>query len=261
MKRLFFIMLVFAFLLTGCTKSESDNIIKADNITIFYGVSSYAMFGADQSVIDDLLNRFNSLSFEKTTDEMDLVSAFHVNFSYNGNSVKRFWVDKNGIFWLDSETQCYKISSGSFDYQHLKAIYEDSKNIPAGTALPDIKHEKITDEDIKITSQKEISKSNLLIMIDNITQSTQEKPNLALSSNPYDYIDAHRDTFNCLVAGGQSTVTIFVDVLKNSTEYGLDKYIMAAVCAEITGIGNGNDETWASAEEWLKLYAERDEDS
>jgi hypothetical protein len=110
-------------------------------------------------------------------------------------------------------------------------------------------------------SQKEISRSDLLIMIDDMTKPTQEKPNLALSSNPYDYIDSHRDTFDRLVAGGQSTVTIFVDVLKNSNEFGLDKYIMAAVCAEITGIGSGSDKTWASAKEWLKLYDERDGDS
>jgi len=127
LKRVFFIMLAVALLLTGCAKPESNNLIKADNITIFYGVSSYAMFSADQSVIDDLLNQFNSLSFEKTTEEMDLTSAFHVNFSYNGNGVKSFWVDKNGVFWLDGETQCYKVSSGSFDYQHLKAIYNDSR--------------------------------------------------------------------------------------------------------------------------------------
>jgi hypothetical protein len=236
-------------------------MIEADDIAIFYGVSSYAMFSTDQSIIDDLLNQFNALSFEKTTDKMDLFTAFHVNFSYNGKGVKSFRVDKNGVFWLDGETQCYKISSGSFDYQHLKAIYEDSKNTPVETALPVIKLEKISNEGIDLTSQKEISKNNLLIMIENITKSTQEKPNLALSNNPYDYIDAHRDIYDRLVAGGQSTVTIFVDVLKNSTEFGLDKYIMAAVCAEITGVGNGNDKTWASAEEWLKLYNERDEDS
>lgn len=250
MKRIFFIMLAVALLLTGCAKPESINRIKADNITIGYGFSSYAMFGADQAIIDDLLNQFNSLSFEKNTEEIDLQSTFHVNFSCNGKGVKSFWVDKNGVFWLDGKTQCYKVSSGSFDYHHLKAIYEDSKNIPAGTALPVI---YITQQnDIKV-----LLKNELLIMIDKMTKSTQEKPNLALSSNPYDYIDAHRDTFNRLVAGGQSTVNIFVDDLKNSAEFGLDKYIMAAVCAEITGIGNGKDKTWSSAKEWLELYDER----
>ncbi|MHB8072339.1 hypothetical protein [Desulfosporosinus fructosivorans] len=133
MRRVFVIMLCVALLLTGCVKPESNNLLKADNLTIFYGVSSYAMFGADQAVIDDLLNQFSSLNFEKTTDKMDLASAFHVNFSYRGNYAKTFWVDKNAVFWLDGETQGYKISSGSFDYQHLKAIYEDSKKIPVGT--------------------------------------------------------------------------------------------------------------------------------
>jgi hypothetical protein len=120
-------MLAIAILLAGCAKPESSNIIKADNITIVYGVSSYAMFGAEQSVIDDLLVRFTSLSFEKTTEELDLMSALHVNFSYNGKGVKSFWVDKNGVFWLDGETQCYKVSSGSFDYQYLKTVYDESK--------------------------------------------------------------------------------------------------------------------------------------
>ena len=120
-------MLTVALLLTGCTKPESSNMIKADNITIGFAVSSYLMFGADQEVIDDLLTRFNALSFEKTTAELDFMSAFHVNFSLNDKGVKSFWVDKNGVFWLDGKTQCYKVSSGSFDYHDLKAIYEDSR--------------------------------------------------------------------------------------------------------------------------------------
>lgn len=142
MKRVLLIMLAFALLLSGCAKPRSNDPIEADNITIFYGVSSYAMFSTDKSIIDDLLNRFNSLSFEKTAEEMELFSAFHVNFSYDGKGVKSFRVDKNGVFWLDGETQCYKISSGSFDYQHLKAIYEDSKNTPKVTTPPVIKGER-----------------------------------------------------------------------------------------------------------------------
>lgn len=261
MKKTFSIMLAIALLLTGCAKPANNNSIKADHITIVYGVSSYAMFGADQGVIDDLLHRFNSLSFEKTTDQMDLGSAFHVNFSYSGNGVKSFWVDKNGVFWINGETQCYQTSSGSFDYEHLKAIYENSKNIKTGTTLPFMKPGKISYQDIDITLHKEIWKDQLLMMIDKMTKSTKEKPNLVLSSNPYDYIDAHRDTFNRLVAGGQNTMTIFVDILKDSTEFGLDKYLMAAVCAEITGIGNGKNKTWISAKEWLEIYEEQEGNS
>lgn len=143
MKKVFFILLAFALLLTGCVKPEGNNLQKADNITIFYSCSSYAMFGADQVVIDDLFNQFNSLEFEKTTDEIDLGSAFTVNFSGSWNGSKTFWVDKDGVFWLDGETQCYRISSGSFDYLYLKAIYEDSKSIPVGlrnSAMAKINH-------------------------------------------------------------------------------------------------------------------------
>ena len=142
MKRVFFVTMAVALLLSGCAKPEDNDIIEADDISIFYGVSSYAMFSTDKSIIDDLLNRFSSLSFEKTTDKMELLNAFHVNFSCNGKGVKSFRVDKNGVFWLDGETQCYKISSGSFDYQHLKSIYENSKNTPKVTTSPVIKGER-----------------------------------------------------------------------------------------------------------------------
>ncbi len=128
LKRLFIIMLSLCFLMAACSHQENNNNkMQADDILVFYGVSSYAMFGAKQEVINDLLNQFSTLSFKKTEDKMDVASAFNLIFSYKGKEVKRFWVDKNGVFWLDGNTECYKISSGSFDYLNLKTIYEDSK--------------------------------------------------------------------------------------------------------------------------------------
>jgi hypothetical protein len=237
------LVLIFLFtILTLCGRQNAEEIDSKKEITIFYGVSSYAMFGAEQTVIDDLLGQFNSLTFEKTNEDLDLFSSFHVSISNSESDIKRFWVDKNGIFWLNGETQSYKISSGSFDYEHLKAIYEDSKKQKKEKTQPDVQ------------SEKDFNKDELLNMVNSMEKPTPEKPNLMLSSNPYDYINAHRDTYNLLVAGEKKTVTIFVDILKNSTEYGLDKYIMAAVCAEITDIGNGENKTWASAKEWLELY-------
>jgi hypothetical protein len=127
MKRIFAVLLAFIFLLPGCAKKNNTNIPTPDDIVIGYGISSYAMFGAEQTVIDDLFERLNSLTFEKTSDEIDLMSTIMVNFSAKGKSIKRFGVDKNCIFWLDGETQCYKIKSGSFDYEYLKKIYVDSQ--------------------------------------------------------------------------------------------------------------------------------------
>ncbi len=256
MKRVFFSVLVAALLLAGCANPDSS-IIKADNISIFYGYSSYAMFGAEPKVIDDLLDSFSSLSFDKTTEEMDLASAFHVSFYSNNKNIKSFWVDRNGVFWLNGETQCYKVSSGLFDYEHLKEVYQNSKNATIPPKLPSLNYGTNSNEGLNKTPDKEVLKRQLLDMIGKMTEPTQENPFLAFSSNPYDYIEAHKDTYNSLIKGGQSTVEVFVDVLKNSTEFGLDKYIMAAVCAEITGIGNDTDKTWGTAKEWLELYEER----
>jgi len=127
-------MLIFFLLLTGCTPI-SNNRLKVDNVTIGYGFSSYAMFGADQRIVDNLLSHFNSLSFERTSQQMDPATAFHVYFSYKGKGVKSFWVDKYGVFWLDGKTECFKVSSGGLNYQYLKAVYEDSQNISARQAV------------------------------------------------------------------------------------------------------------------------------
>ena len=251
--------MVIAILLTGCASPAENNRLKADNISIGYGFSSYAMFGADQEIIDDLLDRFSSLSFEKTTDELNLESAFNVSFYYHSKGIRNFWVDKNGVFWLNGETQCYKISAGSFDYDHLKAVYEGSKNTKIEITQPVWKYE-IVPYKAKESLQRENYKKEILKMIDEMTQSTTDKPFLSTSSNPYDYIDAHKDTFNSLIGDGQFALDVFTGILRNSTEFGLDKYIMATVCAEISGIGNGRDKTWASAKEWLELYDQMEVD-
>ena len=134
MKRVFLIMLILFLLLTGCTTPNSHNKLKADHVTIGYGFSSYAMFGADQRIVDNLLSHFNSLSFERTAKQIDLSTAFHVYLSYKGKSVKSFWADKNGVFWLDGKKKCFEVSSGDLNYEYLKAVYGDSKNISARQA-------------------------------------------------------------------------------------------------------------------------------
>jgi hypothetical protein len=127
MKRVYMFLFVVIFLFAGCSKQNNINTKSVDNISIFYGVSSYAMFGAEQTIIDDLYERFNSLTFEKTSEEINFMSAFMVSFYAEGENVKKFFVDKNGVFRLDGGTQCYKIKSGTFDYGYLKEIYTESK--------------------------------------------------------------------------------------------------------------------------------------
>ena len=92
----------------------------------------------------------------------------------------------------------------------------------------------------------------LVALIDLITQTTAEMPNLQMFSNPHVYIQAHQATYDRLVASGQDAVGCFTAILRQSETFGLDKYLMAAVCAEITGVGRAGG--WGSAREWIMLY-------
>ena len=72
------------------------------------------------------------------------------------------------------------------------------------------------------------------------------------SSVSYDYIKSNRETYDAILAYGDAAVDCFVAELRAADTYGLDKYIMAVACQEITGIGE--DEMWGSADDWLEIY-------
>ena len=83
-------------------------------------------------------------------------------------------------------------------------------------------------------------------------------PDCAASSNPFTYIEARRARYNEILTYGSGAVDFFVEQLR-AGENGLQGYIMAVACADITGIGDkdlGAD--WATAQEWLALYDKSD---
>ena len=86
-------------------------------------------------------------------------------------------------------------------------------------------------------------------------------PDCAASSNPFTYIEAKQAQYNEILSYGSSAVDCFVEQLR-AGENGLQGYIMAVACADITGIGDkdtGAD--WATAQEWLALYDKSDKDT
>ena len=101
-----------------------------------------------------------------------------------------------------------------------------------------------------------IDDADRLTMVDEIVGNADSS--VALSSDADKYIRAKSDIFERLVLDGQPTVACFVRELRAAERYGLREYIMAAVCSEITGIGDEEDaaEEWSSAGEWLALYNE-----
>ena len=80
-------------------------------------------------------------------------------------------------------------------------------------------------------------------------------PAMATSSNPYDYIRDQQELFDEILSYGDAAVNYMVDYLHTSMEDGLKEYIMAAACAEITGIGKDKAvEHWFTGKHWLDIY-------
>ncbi len=237
MKRILMLTLICTLFLAGCAQQpRSPEILKfaidhADDLTIGYVVSSYAMVGADQVSIDQLVEELNALAFDETDSQLDAEHALIVTLSDKGEQVASFMVDEQGIFLINGSGKRYEVSSGDFSYARLKRQYDQSR--PTGL---------------------EPQRQRLLDLVNGIIQYDPDHPDLLLSSNPYDYIEAHQALYDQLVSGGQSTAVILIDILRESNEFGLDKYIMAQALADITGIDSGLDKTWASADEWLELY-------
>lgn len=108
-----------------CLSSCSKNSTNSDKeIAVYYGVSSYAMFEAEQQDIDFILNQYRSLTFTQTNQSFSLFTAFYVVIYQEEEILARFFVDENNIFWINDSY--YQVQTGSFDYQFLKKLYENS---------------------------------------------------------------------------------------------------------------------------------------
>ena len=108
-----------------CLSSCSKNSTNSDKeIAVYYGVSSYAMFEAEQQDIDFILNQYRSLTFTQTNQSFSLFTALYVVIYQEEEILARFFVDENNIFWINDSY--YQIQAGTFDYQFLKDLYENS---------------------------------------------------------------------------------------------------------------------------------------
>jgi len=122
------LLLCALFLLFACAKSGVSLDVKdADDVSIYYGVQSYAMFGTDERTLKTLASRVSSLKFQPTDAEMDLPSAFTLTFFKDGALLAQLEVDKNGVYRLKGEKTCYHAVSGDLPYEEIQQIYEDSK--------------------------------------------------------------------------------------------------------------------------------------
>ena len=82
------------------------------------------MFEAEQQDINFILNQYRSLTFTQTKQPFSFSTAFHVVINQGEETLARFFVDENNIFWINDSY--YQVQTGSFDYQFLKKLYENS---------------------------------------------------------------------------------------------------------------------------------------
>lgn len=117
-KYAFVLMLLMVGGLLACGKTEKTYPV---DVAVYYGVSSYALFSSDESIVNELADFYDTLEVIETDEKLDLFTAYLVSFK-----CKKFWVDKNGVIWLDGDTKGYKKVSGSLDYDRIAEIYKGS---------------------------------------------------------------------------------------------------------------------------------------
>ena len=117
------ILITFA---AGCQFQREASDLKVDDVAIYFGVNSYAMFGADEETLQYLADTYQNLEVEPVSGEMDLTSMLTVNLFHQNQQVGSFSVDRNGNIWKDGDTQCYR-APGGCDYGKIKQIYLNSQ--------------------------------------------------------------------------------------------------------------------------------------
>ena len=121
-------LLWIAAAFSGCSKAPGAPAeIRADRVTITYGVSSYAMFTQDETAVQKIADAFSGLQFEETDREMDVFTAMNVVFQNGDQVTARFSVDKNGVFTVGNDSAYYRLKSGSFPYEEVYGLYENSR--------------------------------------------------------------------------------------------------------------------------------------
>lgn len=95
---------------------------------------------------------------------------------------------------------------------------------------------------------------NVAAMMDNIEQMAVKNPQLAASSNPYDYISGN-ENYNNIVKLGPKALPIIEEKVKSSKENGLREYILAMAAEEIAKVDlKGDNFGWSNAKEWANKW-------
>lgn len=135
MKKYFLVLLsILVIVLSGCDKTDPRVEAKgADEVAIFCGVRSYAMFSEKEKTVKAVAECFKGLTFQKSDQEIDILTMMTVCFSKEDKTLTQISVDSNGVFWLGEDAQSYVTESGTFDYEALNQLYMNGDRIDVDT--------------------------------------------------------------------------------------------------------------------------------
>lgn len=100
------------------------NIEEADYVMVGFMSDSNDLFTDDHETVMNLAEQFSSLILEETEKTFNIHTALIFDFYCNDRNVASILVDKNCVFMINGKY--YTISSGSFDYEAVKCIYEEA---------------------------------------------------------------------------------------------------------------------------------------
>lgn len=98
------------------------NIEEADFVRVGYVLSSNNLFTDDYETVKNLAGHFSGLILKRTGKMTSLLTMLGFSFYNKDKEVASFYVDEYGVFMIDGKY--YTISSGSFDFEAVKRIYE-----------------------------------------------------------------------------------------------------------------------------------------
>lgn len=112
--------------LAGCTRN-TKNIEDIDQICVSGAYTeSWMNVFTDDTFINDMIEVYNAVKYEKTDEVIDLMTAgdvYFFSFSNGNDTLAKFIVDKNGIMTFEAGTECYKIVS-DFDFSYIQEIVQ-----------------------------------------------------------------------------------------------------------------------------------------
>lgn len=96
---------------------------------------------------------------------------------------------------------------------------------------------------------------NALAIQEDLSKMISENPEMASSSNPYDYIKDNNH-FDNIVQLGDGALPIIAQKLKNSNDNGLNEYILAIAIERIAKVDlKKNSAGWSTAKEFSQVWS------